>query len=695
MEGNIFFADLTHTAQGISAATFPLGVSFVMSYAKKCLGNEFNFKLFKFPDRLEDAIRKSPPQMLCFSNYSWNRELSYKIAALAKERDPKLVVVFGGPNFPTAEDEKAQTLRTRPAIDFYVELEGEKGFLALAKKLGDHGFDASRLKEAGEKIPNTAYWNGEALVCGPVERIGDLEEIPSPYLSGILDEFFAQPLVPMIETTRGCPFSCTFCADGVAAKNKVARFSAERTREELQYIAGRLRSVDELIITDLNFAMYREDVKTAEAVMEVKRQYGWPTIVSASAGKNKPHRTISISNILQGLWTLGASIQSTDLHVLKAIKRSNISSAAYQELIEHGNSLKDSKTHSEIILGLPGDTKARHFESLRFGVDNAVNSMRMFQAMLLTGTEMAAPDTRRAYALATKFRTIPGCVGSYELFGRQHPVSEIEEIIVGSKDMPFADYLECRVMNLIVETFYNNALFEETFALVRTLGGSVFDCLLHIKTHPELHTSKMKDIVAEFIRQTSCDLYDSFEEAQARVLTPDVIEKYIGGELGINELLVHKALLFCEFEDICGVMFASVRAVLEARGRLSLSVGTYLDELKTFTLLRKKNAITDTEAFSTARFHYDFEAIQEANFRIDPERWPVAAVPIEFCFFHDDTQKKHIANQLRIYLETPIGLGRMIQRSNLKLVYRRFAKTDETDSSCPPTQSTQVHVNST
>ena len=40
---NIWFADLTHTAQGISAAIFPLGVSYVYSYAKKSLGKEFDF----------------------------------------------------------------------------------------------------------------------------------------------------------------------------------------------------------------------------------------------------------------------------------------------------------------------------------------------------------------------------------------------------------------------------------------------------------------------------------------------------------------------------------------------------------------------------------------------------------------------------------------------------------------------------
>jgi hypothetical protein len=242
-------------------------------------------------------------------------------------------------------------------------------------------------------------------------------------------------------------------------------------------------------------------------------------------------------------------------------------------------------------------------------------------------------------------------------------------------------------MNLIVETFYNNALFEEPFALVRTLGASVFDCLLHIKEHTELYTPKMKSIVAEFVTQTSCDLYDSFEEAQAHVLTPEIIEKYIGGELGINELLVHKALLYCEFEDICAVLFAAVRAVINARRCSSQRVEAYLKELETFTLLRKKDAITDTDARLSAKFHYDFEAIEKANFRIDPENWPAAPVPVEFCFFHEQSQKQHIANQLRIYLNTPIGLGRLIQRSNLKLIYRRFVRKSalvEADTASSP-----------
>ena len=680
---SIFFADLTHTAQGISAPTFPLGVSYVAAYAKQELGHDFDFRLFKFPADLERAIRRDRPVALCLSNYSWNFELSYKMASLAKAHDPNLTVICGGPNFPTNIEEQTEYLSAHPAIDFYVQLEGELGCVDVIRKLAAHGFDFRKLKAGGEGLLNTAYLSGGRMIVGDVQRIKDINVVPSPYLTGMLDPFFGMPLIPMLETTRGCPFSCTFCADGLPSKNKVARYHEDRTREELWYISRRVKNIDELVITDLNFAMYGEDLKTAAAIAEVKAQTRWPVTISASAGKNKPQRIIQVAGLLNGAWTLGASIQSTDPHVLKSIKRSNISSAAYKELIDYGNSFENSKTHSEIILGLPGDTKAKHFESLRFGVENQVNSMRMFQAMLLNGTEMADKATRKNFGLITKFRTIPGCVGIYDLFDQKVPVSEIEEIIIGSTDLPFDDYLECRQMNLLVETFYNNAMFEEAYAMVRTAGASVFDCLLYVKNHPELYSPRVKDIIAEFLKQTSVDLYDSRKEAEDYVLTPEVINRYIGGELGINELLVHRALLFCEFEDICGLLFTAIQETLKAKGLLTPRVADYLVELRAFTLLRKKDAITRTDATPTAKFNFDFEAISRQGYRIDPNVFPRSAEPIELRFYHTDEQKKHIANQVNLYASTPIGLGRLIQRSNLKLFYRTFRKASESPAPVP------------
>lgn len=673
MARSLVFADLTHTAQGIGAPTFPLGVSFVMAYARQELGDAYVYRLCKFPEDLNATLHQARPALLCLSNYSWNFELAYAFARRAKALDPTLITAFGGPNFPTLPEEKKAFLQARPALDFYIELEGELGLVDLVRHLEGAGFEAARLKASGARVANTAYIHEGELFSGEVSRIADVNRIPSPYLTGVLDPFFDHPLQPLLETTRGCPFSCTFCADGLTSKNKIARFDPERTREEIRYIARHVKNVDELIITDLNFAMYAEDLRTAEEIAEVRRELGWPMLISASAGKNRPERTIEVARILQGAWTLGASLQSTDPEVLKAIKRQNISKEAYRDLVTYGNSLENSKTHSEIILGLPGDTKAKHLESLRFGVEQGVTHMRMFQAMLLRGTEMASGPTRAAYGLRTKFRVIPGCVGIYDLLGETTPVSEIEEIIVGNATLSFEDYLDCRLMNLLVETFYNNALFEEVFALCRALGVSVYDCLLHAKAHPELRTPRITEILDAFLTQTGSDLFDTFEGAQAFVLTPEVVGRYIDGELGINELLVHKTLLLGEFRDICGILFAAVAATLRERGLLTPKVEAYLAELKVYTLLRKEDCVTDTAGGRRAAFRFDFEAIRAAGFKVDPNALPQSERPGEWHFFHSEGQKRHIANQLNLYANTPTGLGRLLQRSNLKLIYRNAA----------------------
>ena len=65
---------------------------------------------------------------------------------------------------------------------------------------------------------------------------------------------------------------------------------------------------------------------------------------------------------------------------------------------------------------------------------------------------------------------------------------------------------------------------------------SPFDCLVYIKDHPELYTEKIKKIIASFVAETTEDLFDSREKANEYVLSPEIINKYIEGELGTNEL---------------------------------------------------------------------------------------------------------------------------------------------------------------
>jgi len=680
MKKAIWISDLTHTAQGIGANGFPLGASYIYSYAKKNFKNEFDFKLFKLPIHLQEILQHTSPTILSFSNYSWNLELGYTFAFLAKQRDPNVIIIFGGPNFPADEKEKLDFLKKKPAIDFYIELEGELGFVDLVKALSKNDFNAEQLKKHGKKIINTCYIYDGQLITGSIERIKDINIIPSPYLTGALDQYFQLPLIPMIETTRGCPFTCTFCADGLAIKSKINRYETQRTREELQYIAKNINKVDELIVTDLNFGMYKQDMETAKEIANIQKNYNYPVSVDAPAGKNMPKRIINIASIMKG-WSMGGVIQSSDPGVLKAIKRSNISIDAYQDLIDFGNKQKANRTYTEVILGLPDDTKEKHFKSLRLGVEKSVNNLRMHQAMLLIGTEMASKKDRKKYGLLTKFRTLPGNVGNYNILNKEHPVAEVEEIVVGSNTLSVNDYIECRIMNLIIKTFYNNNIFNELHAMQRAMGISPFDCLLYIKEHEEMYTEKIKKIIKSFVHEAKEDLFDSKEQANEYILLPNVINKYINGELGTNELFLYSALLFNEFKDITDLIFESVKRVIKQKNLFTSPIDSYLADLKKFTLMRKNISLSNKSTLQNSlgsillgKFEYDFESIHKSDYFLNPNSIPKLKTPIQLKFFHTNKQQEHISNQQKLYSNHALGLGRMLQQTNFNLIFRNFER---------------------
>ena len=667
----VFLADLTHTALGISALSFPLGTAFVASYAESLLSDRFEFQLFKFPEDLAAAVADQQPAVIGFSNYSWNLELGYRLATWAKNLAPETIVIFGGPNFPVLSDEQETFLQARPSINFYIQNEGEVGFVNLLGALDEHDLDIKSFHRAEPVIGNCSYISDDRLVGGEIERILDVNVIPSPYLSGMLDKFFNAPLAPMIETTRGCPFSCAFCADGLDSKNRVVRFDHERTRKELSYIQAHVKDVDELVITDLNFGMYKQDRATAVVIAALQKKTQWPRVVKASAGKNQPERIIEAASLLNGSWVIGSAVQSTDPGVLKNIKRGNISTDAYRQFIDHANQQsEDAQSYTEIILALPGDSKERHFNSLRAGIDNRVNTLRMYQAMLLLGTDMASRKTREEFQLLTKFRILPGCIGVYRFGEDQVAVSEIEEIVVGSRDMSFDDYVSCRIMNLLIETYVNNGLFEEIFASLNGLGVPTFDILLHLHEHRELYSAGMTEIVRRFVDETVNDLYDTREQAEAFALRPDNMAKFMSGELGGNELLEHRALLYLELEEISTVLLASLTVVLEERDLLDDGLRDYFEELIAFTVCKKKG-LHESSAPIVGSFNFDFNALKSKRFDIDPRDVRATETGINLRFFHTPEQQAYIRNTVGLYENHPGGIGRMIQRSNLKMMYRQ------------------------
>ena len=143
--------------------TVPLGIGFLASVLKRDVPN-CNVRLFRDPDQLMRAVRKSPPHLLGFSICSWNTDLSRRVSELIKCQYPGTITVRGGPSVDDADDQIIEFFAMFPSLDYLVPNEGESGLLAAVRSI-------IRGQERAEPIPGVAYLDKKGrLVRGRYER---------------------------------------------------------------------------------------------------------------------------------------------------------------------------------------------------------------------------------------------------------------------------------------------------------------------------------------------------------------------------------------------------------------------------------------------------------------------------------------------------------------------------------------------
>src|SRR5205085_651539 len=135
---NIYLADLTHTGTVVSSNIFPLAIGLLASYLKKHLNQEVAIELFKDPADLTEKLKAQRPDLVGFSNYSWNEQISLAFAKKIKEVYPQTVIVFGGPNYGLEDCEVDTYWSRKPPVDFYIVKEGEEAMLRLINILNEH-----------------------------------------------------------------------------------------------------------------------------------------------------------------------------------------------------------------------------------------------------------------------------------------------------------------------------------------------------------------------------------------------------------------------------------------------------------------------------------------------------------------------------------------------------------------------------
>ena len=435
-----------------NAYYLPYSAGVIWSYAITDPWIKENFELTEWIWKRDEVVpivqRLAQNDIIAFSTYVWNHNYNYELARLVKELNPGILTVFGGPE-PAITD--ADLFRKNPFMDIVITFEGEITFKELLLSYKSRKFD---------HIPGLLLnKDGEAVDTGSAKRIDSLMEIPSPYLAGVFDQLIIDnPGITWqgtLETSRGCPFACTFCDWGSLTYNKVKKFELERVYEELEWMAK--RNFDFISLTDANFGMFAErDSLIADKIIECQEKYGSPRTFSVAWAKNQKKEVVDIVKKLldargfnQGL-TL--SVQSLDLDVLENIRRKNMEMSKLEEVFELCEQ-RNIPTYTELILGLPGETlntwKENFWKLFRMGNHTGLT---VFQAQLLENAEMNLLQ-KKLFKISSQPVT-DYFSGSYS---NEH-VEESIDIITGTKDMPFDQMLDAQCFSWFINTFHINGV---------------------------------------------------------------------------------------------------------------------------------------------------------------------------------------------------------------------------------------------
>lgn len=385
---------------------YPLTSGYLQAYACKDTDTRKAFTFEKYATTVKTPVstilqdlQKSDSDVYAFSCYLWNMGLVKSVIKPLLESKPESKFMLGGPQVMR----HAQTYLTPQYENVLLcNGEGERPFAEFLKEVDDGKADFSRVSGV------SFYRDGEVVTTTKLDRQRDLNEIPSPFLTGVFDQSYT---MATFETNRGCPFSCGFCYWGAATNAKVFTFDEDRIREELTWLSK--HNCVFIYIADANWGIYARDIGLSEHIAELAARYRMPSVVYYSAAKNKPERMTQITEIFTKAGVITSqpvSLQTMNETSLETIERKNIKLSSYVELQERLNEKKIS-SFTELIWPLPGETLA----SLKQGIDRLcearADTVITYPQLLLHNTSLY--NKREQLGLVT--RIIDEVIGEVEL----------------------------------------------------------------------------------------------------------------------------------------------------------------------------------------------------------------------------------------------------------------------------------------
>ena len=387
----------------------------------------------------------SDPYIVAFSCSVWNMEYNKTLAKMIKDRYPDCIIVFGGHSV----SEDASLLETENYIDILMFGEGETTFASMLKNLC--------INKLGD-TDNIAYRHNNGIVKTPRSYCKSLEALSSPYLSGIFDKIIYEnkgmEFLSVLETNRGCPYSCAYC-DWCAGK-KMRFFPIEKVCAEIEWLSE--NKIAYCFCADSNFGMFDRDIDIANKLIEVKKKNGYPEVFRPCYEKNSADRVFKICSALNSVgMDKGATLAYQTLcdEALENIGRKNLTMEHFASLMQKYNEA-GIPTYSELILGLPGETKDSFCKGICRLLENGQhNSVSVYHCEVLPNSELALPEfieKHKIEVIKVAFNHI------HSAPKKDEEVKEYSYLVRSTDTMSREDWVNTNLFSVCVQCFHSLGL---------------------------------------------------------------------------------------------------------------------------------------------------------------------------------------------------------------------------------------------
>lgn len=392
---------------------------------------------------LKDILRLRP-QVLGCSVYLWNFALFRELAARVKTLLPEVILLWGGPEV-TGRGETL--LKECGDIDYLMLGEGEAVFPQLLESLRTGG---------SCRIPGVAgRENGEVYAAVATEPLA-MGTLPSPYrqMAGWADlaELDLSHRMIYYETSRGCPFHCSFCFSG---GDRPRYRPMEQVEEDLLHLLS--LGVKQVKFLDRTFNFPAERSRRLVQFLLEHYQPGINFHMEIAPQLLDEDFLVLLSKSPRGYLQMEAGIQTLYPPALKAINRTmhwETVQKCLRSIIEQDN----CHVHVDLIAGLPTEGLAEFAKSF-----NGVYSLFAHQIQL--GFLKVLPGSRLDRERET-WGLVFAVEAPYEILSTPQMTEEEVQVL--------------HRVDKVVDCFFNSNRFRETFRylLQHIEGFDPFDFFL-------------------------------------------------------------------------------------------------------------------------------------------------------------------------------------------------------------------------